>query len=44
MAARERVRNDSFSRSDEARANEVIWGQNNSRVETVGFPIDRNED
>lgn len=44
MAAQERPRNDSFSRSDEVRANEVIWGQDDSRVETVGHPADRDEE
>jgi len=44
MAAQERPRDGSFSRSDEARANEVIWRQNDSRLETVGFAIDRDED
>lgn len=38
MAAQDRPRNDSFSRTDEARADEVIWNRNDSRVETVGHP------
>ncbi len=44
MAAQERPRNDSFSRSDKARANEVIWDRDDSRIETVGHPADRDEE
>jgi hypothetical protein len=43
MAAQQRPRNDSFSRSDEARADDVIWGRDDSRVETVGFPAGQDE-